>query len=82
MGERSILVSYMAVVVGSYTLAFLQCRDGARRFFTDLAEFACLHQARFAVRCHASRMKGGLHPTTVRTACEADLQWMTACNGG
>ena len=33
----------------------------------------CLHQARSAVRCPANRMKGELHPTTVRTASEADL---------
>ena len=31
-----------------------------------------LDQARNAVRCPASRMKGELHPT-IRTACEADL---------
>ena len=33
----------------------------------------CLHQARNAVRCSASRMEGELYPTTLRITCEADF---------
>ncbi|CAN0426145.1 unnamed protein product [Laminaria digitata] len=40
----------------------LRCPDGARRVFTDHADI-CLHQARSAVRCSASRITGGLRPT-------------------
>ena len=43
----------------------LQCRDGARRFFTDQERHG-LHQARSAVKCSASRMKGELRPTEKR----------------
>ena len=58
---RGVLKSCMAAVVRSWTLASLQCRDGARRVFTDQADIG-LHQARSVVRCWASRMKGELHP--------------------
>ena len=40
-------------------------------FFTDQADIAS-HQARSAVGCWASRMKGELHPL-LKTAFEADL---------
>ena len=42
---------------------FLQCREGARRVFTDQAGIAST-KARSAVRCSASRMKGELDPST------------------
>ena len=42
-----------------------KCRDGARRVFTDQADF-CLHLARSAVRCPVSHTKGELHPTKSR----------------
>ena len=50
--------------------------DGARRVFSDLADiaFVRVHQARSAVRCSASRIKGELHPTLLRTTCEADFR--------
>ena len=44
----------------------LLCQDGARRVFTNQADITCLHQARSAVRCSASRMKGELHPSKNR----------------
>ena len=51
-------------------------------FFTDQAGIACcLHQARSAVRCSASRMKRELHPTTGRTASEAVLHMDGNFNG-
>ena len=45
----------------------LQSRDGFRRVFTGyLIGIRFFHQARSAVRCSASRMKGELHPTKER----------------
>ena len=38
----------------------------------------CLHQARSAVRCSASRMKGELHPTKSRLFGGFPCKWMTA----
>ena len=35
---------------------------GERRLFADQADIARLHQARSAVGCYASRIKGELHP--------------------
>ena len=48
------------------SLTSLLCRDGARRVFTNQRQIYCLHQARSAVRCSASRMKGELHPSKNR----------------
>ena len=53
------------MTIAVLTLAPLQCRDGARRVFTDGADSACnmREMSRNIVRCSASRMKGELHPT-------------------
>ena len=60
----------MAVIRrGSQTLASLQCRDGARRVFTDQADNACTKRE-LAVRCSASRVDD--EPRLPRTTCEAD----------
>ena len=40
----------------------------------------CLHQARSAVRCLASRMKGELYPAKNRLRGEVSCVWMTASN--
>ena len=55
----------MAVVVSPYTLASLQCRDGARRVFTGQADIACTkREAPLGAR--QVRMKGELRPTKNR----------------
>ena len=60
----------------------VQCRDGARRVFTDQADIACCTKQLVALsfakqapaRCLPSRMvKDELHPTTARNACEASF---------
>ena len=56
-GGYSCHVPGMAVVYRSPSHPYFQCRDGARRVFTDQADIACLHQARNAERCSANRMK-------------------------
>ena len=56
----------MAVVVWPQTLASLLCQDESRRVFTKTGRH-CLHQARSAVRCSTSRMKGVLHPSKNRS---------------
>ena len=55
----------MAVVCQAIDPRILQCWGGARWIFTDQVEF-CLQQARNAVICSVSRMKGELRPTRNR----------------
>ena len=85
---------YVRMAVDPRMYVYTQCEDGvARRVFTDQADIfpsivvflptrqtLCLHRARSAVRCRASRMKGDLHPTKNRLARRACL-WMTVSNG-
>ena len=54
------------------TLTPLLCRYGERRVFHRPGRHR-MHQARRAVRCSASRMKGELHPLP-RTTCEANFR--------
>ena len=42
----------------------------------------CFDQARSAVRCSASSLKGELHPTKSRLRGGLSCIWMTASNGG
>ena len=50
------------ITINSRPFESLLCRDGARRAFRDRGGHR-MHQARSALRCLASRMKGELHPT-------------------
>ena len=51
---------------------YVQCRDGARRVFTDQADVACTKLCEAKHEVFGESPEGGeVHPT-IRTACEAD----------
>ena len=67
---RCTSLSCMTVVVWPWTLASLQCRDGARRVFTDHADIVCIkREAPWGVR----RIEWRVSYILLRTACEADF---------